>query len=155
MAKSIGVKPPQFSGKSDEDADSFVKAFERYIKYRETNDDTKKLNLFAVLLLDAAADWFDLLADDDKSTLAKLNESFAKRYIALQSRCSTACKWPVYEKTGRIEASFASKLVATINPRMPVVDRIVLKNLYWRLPYVYKQWKHLKIIKINKKLTVC
>lgn len=36
--------------------------------------------------------------------------------------------------TGRIEASFASKLVATVNPQRPVIDRIVLAALGERLP---------------------
>ena len=37
--------------------------------------------------------------------------------------------------TGRIEASFASKLIATLNPRKPVIDKFVLGNLGLRLPY--------------------
>lgn len=36
--------------------------------------------------------------------------------------------------TGRAEASFASKLVASIDPDMPVIDAFVLKNLGLRLP---------------------
>ena len=34
-----------------------------------------------------------------------------------------------YDKFGRIEASFSSKLIASINPDMPVWDEFVLKNL--------------------------
>jgi hypothetical protein len=41
----------------------------------------------------------------------------------------------LHEKTNRYEASFASKLAATINPSMPVIDSIVLKNIDLRLPY--------------------
>jgi hypothetical protein len=67
MAESDVVKPPTFSGKSDEDADSFVKSFERYVKYREITASDKKLNLFTVLLKDAAADWLDALPDDTES----------------------------------------------------------------------------------------
>jgi hypothetical protein len=40
----------------------------------------------------------------------------------------------IQRATGRIEASFASKLVATIDPDKPVIDSIVLKNLGFRLP---------------------
>lgn len=40
----------------------------------------------------------------------------------------------VYEATGRVEASFASKLVATIDPSKPVIDSVVLRNLGLRLP---------------------
>ena len=35
----------------------------------------------------------------------------------------------LYKRTGRIEASFASKMLATLNTDMPVWDRFVLKNL--------------------------
>ena len=34
-----------------------------------------------------------------------------------------------WERLGRVEASFSSKLVATVNPIMPVWDKEVLKNL--------------------------
>ncbi|MDP9282008.1 MAG: hypothetical protein M3P38_07915 [Chloroflexota bacterium] len=36
--------------------------------------------------------------------------------------------------TGRVEASFASKLVASVAPDVPVIDAFVLKNLGLRLP---------------------
>lgn len=39
-----------------------------------------------------------------------------------------------YEKTNRAEASFVSKMIATIDPRMPIIDSIVFKNLGLRLP---------------------
>ena len=35
----------------------------------------------------------------------------------------------LYKKTGNIEASFSSKLLATINPNMPIWDQYILKNL--------------------------
>jgi hypothetical protein len=40
----------------------------------------------------------------------------------------------LHRATGRYEASFASKLLATIDPNMPVIDSIVLRNLDLRLP---------------------
>ena len=40
----------------------------------------------------------------------------------------------LHRATGRYEASFASKLVATIRPDMPVIDSVVLKNLGLSLP---------------------
>ncbi len=41
----------------------------------------------------------------------------------------------IYEKLGRIEPSFSSKLVATIDPEKPVWDSFVLKNLGLKPPY--------------------
>ena len=40
----------------------------------------------------------------------------------------------LYKKTGRVEASFASKLVATVNPSLPIIDSVVLRNLGMKLP---------------------
>ena len=37
-------------------------------------------------------------------------------------------------RTGRLEASFASKLVATLNPSKPVIDKFVLHQFGLRLP---------------------
>ena len=39
-----------------------------------------------------------------------------------------------YNRLNRIEASFSSKLIATLNPEMPVWDIYVLKNLGLRKP---------------------
>lgn len=38
------------------------------------------------------------------------------------------------QATNRLEASFASKLIATINPTLPVIDKFVLKNVGLTLP---------------------
>lgn len=40
----------------------------------------------------------------------------------------------LYKATNRVEASFASKLFATVNPDAPVIDAEVLRNLDLRLP---------------------
>ncbi|MBK8246699.1 MAG: hypothetical protein IPK85_04795 [Gemmatimonadetes bacterium] len=39
----------------------------------------------------------------------------------------------LHAATGRVEASFASKLVATLDPAQPVIDQLVLKNVHLRL----------------------
>jgi len=39
-----------------------------------------------------------------------------------------------YDVLGRVEASFSSKMVATINPNLPVWDEFVLKNLNLKKP---------------------
>lgn len=38
------------------------------------------------------------------------------------------------QETTRFEASFASKLVTTINPKLPVIDKFVLQNMGLSLP---------------------
>jgi hypothetical protein len=44
------------------------------------------------------------------------------------------CLARLHVATGRVEASFASKLLATINPTLPVLDSVVLGHLHLRLP---------------------
>ena len=41
----------------------------------------------------------------------------------------------IRNRTGRVEASFASKLVATLDPSKPVIDKFVLLQFELRLPH--------------------
>lgn len=40
----------------------------------------------------------------------------------------------LYAKTKRVEASFASKMLATVNVSMPIWDKFVLQNLHLKVP---------------------
>lgn len=44
----------------------------------------------------------------------------------------------LHEKTGRVEASFSSKILATLNPDMPIWDSIVLQKLCFKPPRMQK-----------------
>ncbi|QHV97298.1 hypothetical protein [Spirosoma endbachense] len=55
-------------------------------------------------------------------------------------------------KTGRIEASFASKLLATINPHQPVIDSIVLNRMGLRLPGYSESNRMQKVIDLYQVL---
>ena len=78
----INVKPPSFSGYASDDAFTFMKAFERYIAWKRITDDDRKSALFAVLLRDNAASWYDTLSATDKSTFTHLRNAFDKRYLS-------------------------------------------------------------------------
>lgn len=54
--------------------------------------------------------------------------------------------------TGRYEASFASKLVATLDPTQPVIDRFVLENFGLRLPYPYQKDREIRILQVHAEL---
>lgn len=41
----------------------------------------------------------------------------------------------LHKQTGKIEASYCSKLIATIDPSKPVIDKYVLKNIGAKLPH--------------------
>lgn len=54
--------------------------------------------------------------------------------------------------TGRVEASFASKLVATLDPAQPVIDSVVFKNLGLRLPPVAASERLAEIEALHRQL---
>ncbi|WP_028453002.1 hypothetical protein [Chitinilyticum aquatile] len=56
------------------------------------------------------------------------------------------------EATGRYEASFASKLIATLQTSKPVIDSVVLKNLGLRLPSPNVLDRGPKICKLHAEL---
>ena len=58
----------------------------------------------------------------------------------------------LHSATGRYEASFASKLLATIDPDMPVIDSIVLRNLGVRLPAYGSDGRRSRIVELHGQL---
>lgn len=58
----------------------------------------------------------------------------------------------IYEQTGRVEASFSSKLLASANPNMPIIDSRVFEFLGFGLPYYYEKNRIEKIISLYEKL---
>jgi hypothetical protein len=66
--------------------------------------------------------------------------SFAKALRALR------------DQTGRIEASFVSKLIATVDPSKPVIDKFVLDNLGLRLPYHNASNRESRTIEVYRQL---
>ena len=58
----------------------------------------------------------------------------------------------LYQETGSIHASFSSKLLATVNPNMPIWDKFVLQNLGLRTPYSYEKDRLQKTIQMYQKI---
>lgn len=58
----------------------------------------------------------------------------------------------LYEETGSIHASFSSKLLATINPDMPIWDKFVLQNLGLRTPYYYEKDRLQKTVLLYQRI---
>lgn len=78
-------------------------------------------------------------------------------YTLLQRNKETGITFPealnvLKENTGRLEASFASKLVATVHPDKPVIDKFVLENADLKLPYSSSKNRQGKIVLIFNKL---
>lgn len=59
-----------------------------------------------------------------------LEQNKNNKYVALESILEQ-----LYEATGRIETSFGSKLLATVNPNVAPLDSVVLGHLNLHLPY--------------------
>ena len=58
------------------------------------------------------------------------------------------------DSTGRLEASFASKLVATLDPSKPVIDKFVLMNFGLKLPHQKAVNRTTCIIEVYERLVV-
>ena len=58
----------------------------------------------------------------------------------------------IHAKTSWYEASFASKLVATIHPDKPVIDKFVLENAGLKLPYPSSKDREKKIVSVYDQL---
>lgn len=56
----------------------------------------------------------------------------------------------LFATTGRVEASFAIKLHATLHPNSPVIDSVVLENLGLKLPSATDPKRLQKIVDIHK-----
>ena len=69
--------------------------------------------------------------------------AWCKPYFALLERAKgealsfNAALRAFCEQTGRVEASFISKLIATIDPTLPVWDQFVIWNLKLRQPFYH------------------
>ena len=71
-----------------------------------------------------------------------------------EPRAFTEVLHELHGATGRIEASFASKLSATVDPSKPVIDSIILKNLSLRLPrYGTVPTRMVRIVELHDRLT--
>jgi len=85
-------------------------------------------------------------------------EEWRKTYFNLfeKSKAGTACFSDIltelYEKTCRVEASFSSKLLASINENQPIWDQNVLNNLGLRLTSVNGQKRLREAIEIYSEI---
>lgn len=60
----------------------------------------------------------------------------------------------IYDKTGRVEASFVSKLVHTLNADMPIWDKFVLQNLGLKMPICSGEQKLQNAIRIYQEIVL-
>ena len=89
--------PAPFSGKSREDAQSWLTYVKRYMEYKNLDGPTK-LAFFKMLLREGAQDWCEGLSQTDANSLERLTAAFEQRFIT-----SDHLKWhratELFEKT--------------------------------------------------------
>lgn len=72
--------------------------------------------------------------------MVRRDSQWQSHYYALFEKAKSASVsfedilYRLHELTGQVEASFASKMLATLNPDMPIWDQYVIKNLGVKLP---------------------
>jgi hypothetical protein len=73
--------PPSFSGAPTQDADRWLRRFKYYVQFRQMTD-TAALQLFKLLMTDAAADWLESVNATDKLTTKSLIKAFTERFAS-------------------------------------------------------------------------
>ena len=80
-AGDSSLTPPPFRGSIQEDPEAWLSRFNKYVTYRGFPD-REKLNLLAVLLRDAASDWYDTLAQQTRDSWEEVQRAFKDRFQA-------------------------------------------------------------------------
>lgn len=60
----------------------------------------------------------------------------------------------IYENTGRCEASFSSKMLATLSPEKPIWDKYVLENLNFKVPNSTDRNRIEKVISLYNQIDI-
>jgi hypothetical protein len=78
-------------------------------------------------------------------------------YALMQAKKRSGIGFPealasLHLSTGRIEASFASKLVATLDPSTPVIDSVVLSHFELKLPVSKAPDRKARVVSVYQRL---
>jgi len=71
--------PSTFRGLPSEDAEVWLSSFEKYANFRNMSDE-HKLAFLPVVLKDAASEWFDMLAEETRSSWEQFRTKFKERF---------------------------------------------------------------------------
>jgi hypothetical protein len=117
----------------------WIQARVREKDFKVDRDFERKYNHF-YRIRQRSAQWYRSFYDCLMDSRSEGDATFETILLALQ------------ESTGRLEASFASKIAATINADIPVLDSEVLKQLSLRLPYYYERNRAYRIVSVYNAL---
>lgn len=86
------------------------------------------------------------------------NEAWRKQYYSLFEEAKKnnydfeRILAELYSRTGNVEASFSSKMVATIDPNKPIWDKYVVENLGLKVPGTYDSDRLEKTVALYHKI---
>lgn len=103
--------PQQFHGRSDEDTEAFLKAFERWKAYKQYADGPT-LAALPFLLKYGALRWFDTQPQNVQTVFDYLKAAFRERYFSVgRDKWKKADKlWAMQQKTGQTVDDFITEV---------------------------------------------
>ena len=84
-AQTLKIKPPIFSGTTQENAWIWLEKFEAFCRNSNIVDDGARVENFMLLIRGSAETWYMLLANDQKTTFLRLRAAFLHRFDNPQS----------------------------------------------------------------------
>jgi hypothetical protein len=119
--------PPSFNGSPNQDAERWLRRFKHYVNFRQLSDDAA-IQLFKLLLTDAAADWLESVPQMDQATINVLYKTFLERFAT-----SEILRWKQASAIF-VRQQGATELVDTyitdmmnLAKRVPITDKTVIR----------------------------
>jgi len=119
--------PSPFYGKSQEDAQDFLKYIERYADFKNMNE-AERLQFIAVLLRDSASDFYDSLDDATRGSWDTFKTAFLGRFgrsEAVRWR-DVGDIWSVQQQPGETSADYIAKITRR-SRHLPSIDETTLR----------------------------
>ena len=124
----VSLAPPRFSGASRVDADAWLHRFVYYAEYKRLNDE-QQIQLFKLLMSDAAADWMRALPREAMVSFKELAQRFSDRFIAnaASKNANVAALWGRRQRTHETAEEFVTAM-QRIAARIPVNDADLVRH---------------------------
>lgn len=111
MTTDAHLYPATFHGRSDEDAEAFIKSFDRWRTFKQL-DDAPVLAALPLMLKDGALRWFDTQTNAIQTTMADLRNAFRALYYSNnRQRWQKAAKlWTLKPKADQTVDDFITEV---------------------------------------------
>ena len=126
--EELSLAPPMFSGASRVDADAWLHRFVQYAEYKRLGDG-QRLQLFKLLMTDAAADWLRALPDEATRDFRGVVQRFNDRFVAnaASKNANVAALWNRRQRPGETAEDFITATLR-IAARIPVRDEDLVRH---------------------------